>query len=255
MSFVRGLAVIVFVGGAAWPLDAQILSLQDGTPVRLRLMKTVSSAEARVGETVDFEVSEPVVSQGMVVIPKGSLAWGKVTKVEQKRRFGRAGELEVNVDAVRMADGSRAPLRATREKNTGDMSSGRLAATIAAAPVLVWVKGKDIAFEKGTETTAYLNGDARVDEAQLRRNAGGPAPAVVAEAAADRTLTPGTTGSLTNNDVIQMHKAGLSQDVIAAKIKSSAVSFRTGPQDLIQLKEAGIGDPMIALMLEKSGQK
>lgn len=256
MSSLPRLAIaLLLVTGAGLRLDAQILALQDGTPVRLRLMKTVSSADAKVGETVDFEVSEPVVSQGMVLIPKGSLAWGKVTKVEQKRRFGRAGELEVNVEAVRMADGSRAPLRATREKNTGDMSSGRLAATIAAAPVLVFVKGKDIAFEKGMEATAYLNGDARVDEAQLRRNAGQPAPGVAAEASADRTLTPATSGALSNNDVIQMHKAGLSQDVIAAKIKSSPVSFRTGPQDLIQLKEAGIGDQLIALILEKSSQK
>jgi hypothetical protein len=62
-------------------------------------------------------------------------------------------------------------------------------------------------------------------------------------------------GALTNSDIIQMHKAGLSQDVISAKIKSSAGSFRTGAQDLIQLKEAGIGDPVISLIVEKSAQK
>jgi hypothetical protein len=228
----------------------------DGTPVRLRLMKTVTSAEAQVGETVDFEVSEPVVHQGLVVIPKGGLAWGKVTKVEQKRRFGRAGELEVNVESVRLADGSRAPLRASREKNTGEMSSGRLAATIAASPILVWVKGKDVSFERGMEATAYVNGEARLDEAQVRRNAGQPG-AVAAEASADRVTAPGAaaaaSGALSNSDIIQMHKAGLSQDVILSKIKSSAVAFRTGPQDLIQLKEAGLGDPVISLIVEKSG--
>jgi hypothetical protein len=252
-SLARFTVALSLFACAGLRLDAQMVTLQDGTPVRLRLMKTVSSADARVGETVDFEVTEPVVSQGLVVIPKGSLALGKVTKVEKKRRFGRAGELEVSVDSVRLADGSPVPLRATREKNTGDMSSGRLAATIAASPILVWVKGKDISFEKGMEATAYLNGEARLDEAQLRRTAGQPATA--AEASADRVLTPAISGALTNNDVIQMHKAGLSQEVIAAKIKSSPVSFRTGPQDLIQLKEAGIGDSMIALILEKSTQK
>jgi hypothetical protein len=252
-SLARFTVALALLTGAGLQLDAQMVSLQDGTPVRLRLMKTVTSADAQVGETVDFEVTEPVVSQGLVVIPKGSLALGKVTKVEKKRRFGRAGELEVNVDSVRLADGSRVPLRATREKNTGDMSSGRLAATIAASPILVWVKGKDIAFEKGMEATAYLNGDARLDEAQLRRNAG--QPTTVAEASADRVLTPAISGALTNNDVVQMHKAGLSDDVIASKIKSSPVSFRTGPQDLIQLKEAGINDSVISLILEKSTQK
>ncbi len=242
-------AVLLFVSS----LFAQIITLQDGTPVRLRLMQTVSSADAHEGQTVDFEVAEPVVNQGLVVIPKGSVALGKVTKSEAKRRFGRAGELEISVDSVRLADGSRAPLRANQEKGTGPMGSGRLAATIAASPVLVWVKGKDVVFQKGTETTAYLNGDARVDEAQLRRTPP-PAAAAATEASAERA-TPAPNNVLTNGDIIAMRKAGLSDDVILAKIRNSSSDFHTSAQDLIQLKEAGLSDAVISLIVEKSGQK
>ena len=53
---------------------AQVLTLQDGTPVRLRLNRTVSSANVHVGETVDFEVTEPVINQNYVVIQKGAVA-------------------------------------------------------------------------------------------------------------------------------------------------------------------------------------
>src|SRR6202162_3277563 len=135
---------------------AQVLTvLQDGTPVRLRLNRTVSSANTHVGETVDFEVTEPVIDHNYVVIPKGAVALGRVTKVQAKRRFGRAGALELSIDSVRLTDGRTIPLRATREKGEGDMSGARVAATIAASPVLVWVKGKDVTFEKGTDTTAY----------------------------------------------------------------------------------------------------
>jgi hypothetical protein len=143
---------------------AQLLTLQDGTPVRLRLNRAVSSSTAHMGETVDFEVTEPVINQNYVVIPKGATVLGRVTKVEPKRRFGRAGALELSVDSVRLSDGRTIPLRATREKGEGDMSGARVAATIAASPVLVWVKGKDVTFEKRTETTAYVNGDVRFDE-------------------------------------------------------------------------------------------
>ena len=52
-----------------------------------------------------------------------------------------------------------------------------------------------------------------------------------------------------------MRKAGLAEDVITTKIRTSPSAFRTGAQDLIQLKEAGVGDPVIALMVEKSAQK
>jgi hypothetical protein len=55
---------------------AQVRTLQDGTPVRLRLSRNVSSATAHVNETVDFEVTEPVIDQNYVVIPKGAVALG-----------------------------------------------------------------------------------------------------------------------------------------------------------------------------------
>ena len=56
---------------------AQVRTLQDGTPVRLRLNRTVSSANAHVGETVDFEITDPVINQNYVVIPKGAVALGR----------------------------------------------------------------------------------------------------------------------------------------------------------------------------------
>ena len=124
------LACTLFLALAA---AAQVLTLQDGTPVRLRLNRTISSATANVGETVDFEVTEPVINQNYVVIPKGAVALGRVTKVETKRRFGRAGALELSIDAVRLPDGRTIPLRATPEKDEGDMSGARVAATIVAS--------------------------------------------------------------------------------------------------------------------------
>src|SRR5947208_15322504 len=85
---------------------AQTLTVQDATPVRLRLNRNISSATAHVGETVDFEVTEPVIVNSIAVVPKGALALGSVTKAEPKRRFGRAGQLEISVDSIRLADGT-----------------------------------------------------------------------------------------------------------------------------------------------------
>ena len=224
---------------------AQVRTLPDGTPVRLRLNRTVSSANAHVGETVDFEITEPVINQNYVVIPKGAVALGRVTKVEVKRRFGRAGALELSIDSVRLPDGRTIPLRATREKGEGDMSGARVAATIAASPVLVWVKGKDVVFEKGTETTAYVSGDARIDESMRT----GLAP----DGAADRGAAP--SGVLTNADIVQMQKAGLSEEVVLSKIGTSQTNFSTDTQDLIQLKEAGVNDNIIHAMVQKTGRR
>jgi hypothetical protein len=234
--FIMRLAGILFLVVAG---SAQVLTLQDGTPVRLRLNRTVSSATAHVGETVDFEITEPVTNENYVVIPKGAVALGRVTKVETKGRFARAGALELSIDSVRLSDGGTIPLRATREKGEGEMSGGRVAATIAASPVLVWVKGKDVTFQKGTETTAYVNGDARFHESP--------------DTAADRGAVPGSV--LTNADIVQMQKARLSEETILSKIGASTTNFDTGAGDLIQLKEAGVDDNIINAIVLKSGRR
>ena len=55
--------------------------------------------------------------------------------------------------------------------------------------------------------------------------------------------------SLTNKDVLDMVKAGLTSDVIVAKIKSSATSFDTSPTALAELKGASVPDAVILAMV------
>jgi hypothetical protein len=50
------------------------LALEDGTPIRLRLGRTVSSEDSHVGDKVEFEVLEEVrVNDVLVIRPRG--AW------------------------------------------------------------------------------------------------------------------------------------------------------------------------------------
>ena len=59
--------------------------------------------------------------------------------------------------------------------------------------------------------------------------------------------TPST--SLTNKDVLEMIKAGLTPDVIVAKIKSTPSSFDTSPTALAELKAANVPDAVILAMV------
>ena len=125
------------------------------------------------------------------------------------------------------------------------MSGARVAATIAASPVLVWVKGKDVTFGKGTETTAYVSGDARFLDPRPSADS-----RAASDASADRRIAPGA--ALTNADIIQMEKAGLSEAVTLSAISGSPANFDIGAQDLIRLKEAGVNDNVINAMVQKA---
>jgi len=56
--------------------------------------------------------------------------------------------------------------------------------------------------------------------------------------------------SLTNNDVIEMVKAGLSSEIITAKIKNSSSAFDTSPDALKELKAENVPDAVILAMVQ-----
>jgi len=175
--------------------------LQDGTPVRLRLQRTISSAEAQVDERVDFDVLEEVKVNGTLVIPKGSVALGTVTAAQPKRRMARGGKLDINIDSVRMANGEAVALRAVKNLSggghTGAMTGAMIATSLVvwpAAPFFLFMHGKDVTVPKGTEITAYVNGNVDLpsstgEAARTALFAPIPAPAPAAPAPAPPPIT------------------------------------------------------------------
>jgi hypothetical protein len=148
--------------------------LEDSIPVKLRINRTISSADAHVGDTVDFEVLQDISVNGTLVIPKGGLAFATVTEAQPKRRMARGGKLGVNIDYVKLVSSEKAPLRAVKELkgggHTGAMTAGIVATGIVffpAAPLFLFMHGKDISIPKGTEITAYVSGDMKLDIAKF----------------------------------------------------------------------------------------
>jgi hypothetical protein len=170
-------------------------TLEDGTPVKLRLDETLSSANCHVGQTVEFDVLEEVKVGEVTVIPKGGLAWATVTEAEHKKTMGRAGKLNVNIDSVRLADGEKVALRAVQGGqgggHVGAMTGAIVATSIVffpAAPLFLFMHGRDITIPKGTEVTAFINGDVPLDMARFQPASSAPSAAASVAVAEKTTL-------------------------------------------------------------------
>jgi hypothetical protein len=171
--------------------------LEDGTPVKMRINRTISSGDAHVGDTIDFEVLEDISLNGTLVIPKGGLAFATVTQAQAKRRMARGGKLDINIDYVKLVSSEKAALRAVKDMSggghTGAMVGGMVATSLVffpAAPFFLFMHGKDISIPKGTEITAYVNGDMKLDIAKFQPKSTEPqsggdiaSPAVVSTSA------------------------------------------------------------------------
>jgi hypothetical protein len=153
-------------------------TLEDGTIVKLKLMRDLLSSKLQDNETVDFEVIEDVKIDGIVVIPRGAKAEGTVTDNQAARRMGRSGRIGVRLDWALTGAGIRIPLRAVGVRPNGDRAEKIIndTATTAmvlfpAAPFILLKKGKDATIPKGTLATSFVDGDHPLDrEAFVRAN-------------------------------------------------------------------------------------
>lgn len=168
------------------PNEPLAFGLQDGTPVKLRLSRNMSSADAKTGETVDFEVLEDIKIGEIVIIPRGGVALATVTEAKPRGRFGKGGKLNINIDSVRLVSGEKVALRAVKEtkggSNTGAMTGAIVVTSIVffpAAPLFLFIKGKDIAIPKGTEITAYVSGDTSLDPKKFTSSQAGQTTPIV----------------------------------------------------------------------------
>jgi hypothetical protein len=212
-------------------------TLQNGTAIKLRLAENLTSATAKAGQQVSFEVLEEVDVEGLPVIAKGAQALATITTAEPRRSMGRAGKLDVNVDSVRLIDGEKAALSATRSEkgggHTGAMTAGMVGTAIVffpAAPLLLFIHGKDITIPKGTEITAFVAGDMKLEMAKFA-----PAPAAGSPLLAVASTTTAVT--------IESSVSGCDVEVDGKFVGStpSTVAVEMG-QHTITVKKKGYAD-------------
>lgn len=150
------------------------LTVPDGTPIKLRLAESVSSADARVGDKLNFVVVRDVNVAGFTVIPAGTIAHGCVTGVKGRRLLGIGGKVALKLDSVELINGDQVGLRARMSvkgrSRTKLMAAGIIATGfifLPAAPVFLLTRGHDSTVVKSTEITAQIDGAASLLSAGL----------------------------------------------------------------------------------------
>ena len=213
----------------------------DGTPVKLRLSQTMSSADAKVGQEVPFEVVEELKVDDIVVLPKGANAIATVTEANPKKSMGRAGKLNMSISYARLSDQEKVALRAVKESkgggHVGAMTGAIVATSIVffpAAPLFLFVHGKDITIPQGTEITAFVEGDMHLDMSRFGApppSSASPAPAAIAGAPTQASL------------VIESIPSGADIEVDGAFVGNTPSTITVSPgSHQISIKKKGLTD-------------
>lgn len=150
--------------------------LRVGTVVPLRLSQELTTAgkKLRVGDRFHLETSEPVMVQGVNVIPVGSPAVGEITDARNKGMWGKSGHLAgrllyvtVNGRQIRLSG-------AFDDKGVAGGVGAVLVSAIVFAPAGFFMTGTSAKVPAGTVIKSYVDEDV-----PLAMPVAAPAPLVV----------------------------------------------------------------------------
>lgn len=219
---IAALIALAIMPSALFSQEVKPLAIGDGTSVRLVLDENVSSESAHTGDVIRFDVVEDVTVDGVVVIARGAKAWATVTKADPKKRMGRAGKIDMNVDKVELVDGEKILLRAVKDAkgggHQGGIATGMVLTTLVfwpAAPLFLLKHGKEADIPEGTQITAFTQGDVSLDAAKF---AAAAAAAVVPAVAPVAIAKPAPQGMM----VISSTSEQDAQPMNAGSIASAA---------------------------------
>jgi hypothetical protein len=149
----------------------QIIVPKD-TPVRLVVSESISSANRRPGQTVELEVADDVIVKNLVVVRRGSHAWGVIGGgTKPASSLARRGELELSVTWIVCVTGNTIPVR--RKQSASGESCGEGCLGVLLVP---WIHGTDAVLRTGTKFYVFVREDvflerSKVEQRQQQPNA------------------------------------------------------------------------------------
>jgi hypothetical protein len=100
-SGIRSQAPQAGADGGAPPFSrAQAIEVPKGTAVYIRLQEAISSATAQEGQNFSAILDEPVVAEGQVIAPQGTLVTGRVVAARQSGHMHDAGYLRLTLSSI-----------------------------------------------------------------------------------------------------------------------------------------------------------
>lgn len=154
--------------------DDDSIVLPNGTPLRIKVVNGFSSANAKVGDVIDFAVGFEVRADGVVVIPQRTALAGKVVSVNRPRRGARGGQVKVAFEKLSLTTGEAATVRPNLKSpnkgkeiaNAAEEAPGLAGALFmtAGTPLLAlpFEKGEEQVVPAGTIEVVYLNGPLHI---------------------------------------------------------------------------------------------
>jgi hypothetical protein len=134
------------------------LVLRDGTDVALKFAQDISSKTAAEGDPVTFVLDSDIKVGEVVVAKAGCKAVGEVTKASKSGMMGKAGDLSIRLDYLKVGD-QKVRLRGSKGKEGESGVTGTVVLTVLFGPIGLIKHGKNVEIKQGTSFPAFVSDD------------------------------------------------------------------------------------------------
>ena len=134
------------------------LMLREGTDVPLTFAEDLSSKTAAEGDSVNFLLGEDLKVGDKIVARAGCKANGEITNAKKSGMMGKAGELNVRLNYLKVGD-YKVKLRGSKGKEGEGKLGTTVALTVLFGPIGLIKHGKNIEIKQGTALKAYVSDD------------------------------------------------------------------------------------------------
>lgn len=150
---------------AATSVSTDKLILKDGSDVKLKFAEAISSKTATDGDSVNLVLDEDLKVGNVVVAKAGSKAVGTVTHAKKAGMMGKAGELNMRLEYLKVGD-ERVKIRGSKGKEGEGKEGTAVALTVLFGPIGLIKHGKNVDVKEGTPLAAFIDQDYTIPAAK-----------------------------------------------------------------------------------------
>lgn len=159
-------AMLFSLSGIPQLANAATVKLTEGTPLTIRFDEKLSSSTNTQGDQFAISLSDKIELADGVEIRSGYRGKGEITAASKKGYMGKAGELNVRLNYIRIGD-TKVYLRANKSQDGKDAIGSTIALTILFGPLGLLKRGHDVDIRSGQEVVAFVDRDAEIDPSTL----------------------------------------------------------------------------------------
>lgn len=132
--------------------------LREGEEVNLQFAQDLSSKTAAEGDPVALTLMDDLKVGNVVVAKAGSKAFGEVSKAEKSGMMGKAGELSIRLNYLKVGE-EKIRLRGTKGKEGDSGVTSTVVLTVLFGPIGLIKHGKNVEIKQGQSLHAYVSDD------------------------------------------------------------------------------------------------